>query len=337
MTRTRLLLLGHLLAAALVALPAHADEYDEVGRLTQANQLTEALARADRFLGQRPRDPQMRFLKGVIQLNSGQRAQAIDTFTQLTQDAPELPEPYNNLAVIYAQQRDYDKARDTLERAVRANPEYSTAYENLGDVYASLASRAYGQALKRDARNLQISSKLEAVRTVFTAKPGSGAATTASAPAAAVIAVAPATTAPAAAPRTMPSSSAAAPAAPEAARPDTGGAAASADVETAVRAWATAWSGKDLAGYLAAYSPDFRPASGQSRSTWEQERRSRILGKSRIGVELRNLNVVVRGQTATASFQQIYSSDQVNETNAKTLELVRRNGGWVIAKEVATR
>ena len=104
-----------------------------------------------------------------------------------------------------------------------------------------------------------------------------------------------------------------------------------------VRAWATAWSGKDLAGFLAAYSPDFKPANGQTRSTWEQERRSRILGKARIGVEVRNLAVTVRGQTATAVFQQIYSSDLLNETNAKTLELVRRNGAWVIAKETATR
>ncbi len=57
-------------------------------------------------------------------------------FTKLSEDYPELPEPYNNLAVLYAQQKQYDKARTALEMAIRTHPSYAIAYENLGDIYA---------------------------------------------------------------------------------------------------------------------------------------------------------------------------------------------------------
>src|SRR2546425_9737176 len=74
-------------------------------------------------------------------------------FTKLTQDYPELPEPYNNLAVIYASQGQYEKARAALEQSIRTHPSYATAYENLGDVYAKLASQAYDKALQLDSSN----------------------------------------------------------------------------------------------------------------------------------------------------------------------------------------
>jgi tetratricopeptide (TPR) repeat protein len=46
-------------------------------------------------------------------------------FSKLTEDYPELPEPYNNLAVLYAQQKQYDKARTALEMAIRIHPGYA--------------------------------------------------------------------------------------------------------------------------------------------------------------------------------------------------------------------
>src|SRR5947209_4483752 len=135
------------LAAILVTpLAALADDYADVNQLAKQGKYADALAKADQYLTAKPRDPQMRFLKGVIQAESGHRAEAIATYTQLTQEYPELAEPYNNLAVLYAQDNEYDKAREALEGAVRANPGYATAYENLGDVYAKLASQSYAKA-----------------------------------------------------------------------------------------------------------------------------------------------------------------------------------------------
>ncbi|MEJ6022731.1 tetratricopeptide repeat protein [Ramlibacter sp. PS4R-6] len=149
---------------------ARADDYTDVNRLVQARQYDQAMAKAEQYLAAKPRDPQMRFLKGVILAESGKRAAAIEAYLQLTQEYPELPEPYNNLAVLYAQQNDYDKARDALEGAVRANPNYATAHENLGDVYARLASQSYAKAQQIDPANTSAPPKLALVRQLLAPK-----------------------------------------------------------------------------------------------------------------------------------------------------------------------
>lgn len=107
------------LSATLVFSAAHADEYADVSQMVRAGKLPEALIKADQYLAGKPRDPQMRFLKGVIQRDTGKTSDAISTFTRLTEDYPELPEPYNNLAVLYAGQSQFDKARTALEMAIR--------------------------------------------------------------------------------------------------------------------------------------------------------------------------------------------------------------------------
>ena len=154
-------MMGSLMLLALLApLAAHADDYSDVNRLISARQFPQALAKADSYLAGKPRDPQMRFLKGVIQSETAKTGDAIETFNQITLDYPELPEPYNNLAVLYAGQSQFDKARATLEMAIRLNPSYATAHENLGDVYARLASQSYSRALQLDAGNASLRPKL---------------------------------------------------------------------------------------------------------------------------------------------------------------------------------
>ncbi|MGC1176069.1 tetratricopeptide repeat protein, partial [Polaromonas sp.] len=159
------------LAAALFVTAAHADDYADVNALVRSGQLPQALAKADQYLAAKPRDPQMRFIKGVIQTEAGKPNDAIATFTKITQDYPELPEPYNNLAVLYAGQNQFDKARAALEMAIRTNPSYATAHENLGDVYAKLASQAYSKALQLDGGNSAVPPKLALIRTLFNAEP----------------------------------------------------------------------------------------------------------------------------------------------------------------------
>jgi len=158
-----------LLVLTCAAMPTRADESVEVSQLLRAGKLSEAMTRADAYLSTKPNDPQMRFIKGVIQRNSGKQAEAIATFTKLTEDYPELPEPYNNLAVLYAGQGQFDKARVALEMAIRSNPGYATAHENLGDVYAKLASQAYDKALQLDSGNTSIAPKLALLRELFSA------------------------------------------------------------------------------------------------------------------------------------------------------------------------
>src|ERR1700704_6775480 len=165
---TRLAKLGRgvvsLSACCLLAFAARADDLQDASRMLKAGQHQQALERVNKVLAAKPRDPQARFLKGLIFTDQGNTKDAIDIFTKLTQDYPELPEPYNNLAVIYASQGQYEKARTSLEQSIRTHPSYATAYENLGDVYAKLASQAYDKALQLDSSNAGAQNKLSLVR-----------------------------------------------------------------------------------------------------------------------------------------------------------------------------
>ena len=156
-----------ILAFVMALGAAHADEYGDVNTLVRQGKTDEALAKADAYIAGKPRDPQMRFLRGVILSEQGKQADATAVFTQLTQDFPELPEPYNNLAALYAAQSQFDKARAALEMAIKLNPDYATAHENLGDVYARLAAQSYGRALKLEAGNTTAPPKLALVRQMF--------------------------------------------------------------------------------------------------------------------------------------------------------------------------
>ena len=344
----RALVIAFSLAAGL----AHADDYADVNVLIRAGKLAEALARADQYIATKPRDPQMRFIKGVIQTESGKPADAISTFTQITQDYPELPEPYNNLAVLYAGQSQFDKARAALEMAIRTNPSYATAHENLGDVYAKLASQAYSKALQLDGSNAGVQPKLALIRTLFapdakSQRPGPGALSSGPVtPAPTSIAKSPAPTAPASIAK-LPTSTAPAvtaapaviavtPAAPlpaAASAPTAASSGSEKDVEAAVRNWAAAWSAKDMAAYLGSYGKDFDPPGKTERKAWEEDRRSRIMGKSRISVKLGDLSVSVSGNKATAKFKQTYSADTLNVTSRKTLDLMKAGEKWVIVRE----
>jgi tetratricopeptide (TPR) repeat protein len=317
----RLLAISVAVAAALSAplAMAQTEDYAEVNRLMRAGQMTEALTKVDQFLATKPRDPQMRFLKGVIQTESGKPTDAIATFSKLTEDYPELPEPYNNLAVLYAGQSQFDKARAALEMAIRTNPSYATAHENLGDVYAKLASQAYSKALQLDAGNAAVAPKLSLIRNLFAADARGARPAT----------VAAAATAPAA--TTRPATATAAVTAP--AQPAAVSGAVQDDVESAVQAWAKAWSSKNMPGYLGAYAPSFKPPGGQSRSEWEADRKARILPRNRIGVDLSDINVTVNGDQATAKFRQAYSSDNLNVTSRKTLDMIKSGNRWLIVRE----
>lgn len=129
-----------------------------------AGQASTAMQRADEFLATHPKDAQMRFVKGVMLSDAKRNDDAIVLFQKLIEDYPDLAEPYNNLAVLYAGSGDYAKALATLEQALRTNPSYATAHENLGDVHAALAAQSYARALKLDPTNVTVPPKLTIVR-----------------------------------------------------------------------------------------------------------------------------------------------------------------------------
>jgi tetratricopeptide (TPR) repeat protein len=344
--RRRLLALGA--AVLIVALPARADDLQDATKLLKAGQHQQALERVNKMLSSKPRDPQARFLKGLILTEQGKTREAIDIFSKLTQDFPELPEPYNNLAVIYASQGQYEKARTSLEQSIRTHPSYATAYENLGDVYAKLASQAYDKALQIDSSNTGAQNKLSLVRELV-GGPSAGAKpplVVAQAPAGAEKPPAekpPAEKPPAekpAAPKPAPEKPAVEkpvaqkPAAekPAAEKPATD---ATAEVVAELNAWAQAWSNKDANAYLSYYAKDFKTPGGESRAEWEKARRSRIAAPKSISVAIASPKATMTGPNQVkVTFRQTYKSDVLKTiSSTKTLVMVKNDGRWQIQQE----
>ena len=138
-------------------------------------QYASARVKIDAALAADAKNPQARFLRGVVQADQDQPDEALATFQGLTEDFPELPEPYNNLAVIWAQRGQYEKARTALESAIASHPDYAIAHENLGDIYSRLAGAEYDRAVALDKTNKSAQAKLVLVRQLYAVAPSSNA------------------------------------------------------------------------------------------------------------------------------------------------------------------
>lgn len=300
--RIAILLCLALLAAALPA-GAASPAVDEAQQLVNRGRLEEALERLDRHLASAPQDAEARFTRGLVLVRLNRNEDAAKAFADLTRDYPQLPEPYNNLAVIYAQQGEYDKARDALEAALATHPSYPVAHENLGDIYAALAAAAYNRALSLDEGNASVRAKLGLIGQLDSLA-DSGAT---------VAARVPATVDPAAA------------------------AAVAYDANhltQLVQNWAAAWSAKDAEKYLSFYAPEFAPEGGTSRQAWEAQRRSRIGKPKRISVAVSELKIEPVGENRVqVQFQQDYESDLLTNRSTKVLELTAVDGQWRIRRE----
>ncbi|MFY9510579.1 MAG: tetratricopeptide repeat protein, partial [Rubrivivax sp.] len=108
----------------------------------------------------------LRFQLGVILLDLQRDVPAMDVFQRLTEDFPELPEPFNNIALLHARAGQLEQARQALEMALRNNPALVAARQNLGDIHLRLALQAWeavALALPADAalqRKLKLSREL---------------------------------------------------------------------------------------------------------------------------------------------------------------------------------
>ncbi len=359
--------LAALVAGLAVASPLYANlpsaGLNEIQDLVNAGRSAEALRKVESLLARTPDDPQLRFQRGVLLVDQKRTAEAIALFERMSRDFPTLPEPMNNLAVLYAEQGQIDKARAALESAVRSRPSYNTAYENLSSLNVRLASRAYARALQID--DSAGTPKLSMLKTLAGSRqdaPPVVMVAAAPAPAPVVPAPAPPLAAPPPPPVVAPVAPPVAPPPPAPApleqpvpgrsvpespndgngskvRPATANASQrrssddAKDVQAAVKAWASAWERKDMNAYIASYVPGFSGGDGSS-SRWQDGRRARIVNKTRISVELSGVTVELVGDDAAkVNFRQDYSADQLNVTGRKELEMVKRNGNWLIRKE----
>lgn len=392
------------LVSVLLAGAANAaTNVSDITALMKSGKQAEAVAMLESALKKDPQDPQLRFAKGVVLIEQKRTQEAIAVFLKLSEEFPNLPEPYNNLAVLYSQDNQYDKARAALNMAIKTNASYATAYENLGDVHARMAAQAYDKALNLNSDN-GVKSKLAILHTlgippvtkVAAIAPPAAAPVTSSVPAptvtastapaapaapaspadlekrpaadknavaaaiaaarqaaaglaaAAAPAPAPAPTAPVvtrtAPPAAAPVVVAAAPATAPAAVPAPAKAPAAKpapvvsdqdNILAAISTWSKAWAGKDMEGYLSAYDAGYKGTT-KSRAAWVAERKMRIMGKNSIQITVESPTVDLNGDTATASFRQIYVGGSVHSDGIKTLTLKKIGGKWQITNETST-
>jgi len=359
------LAIGLAFGAICASTASAADPVEEVFSLVSKGQYRQALTNVDRIIESNPKELNARFMRGVILSELNRPDEAIEAFKNLIADQPDLPEPYNNLAALFAQQRRYLDARDALEKAIRINPAYTTALENLGDLYLRLAGDVYAKAKNLEDASPETTRKLASVKNLIGgARDTQLAAADSSAKkpaetAAAAAASAPATTAkaeekPAAAKgkkgakaevakaevakaeptkaETAKTELAKGPDTPSNPEPEAGKSFDPAAVEQAVRNWASAWAGKDVEGYLASYAPDFRAPAG-GRAKWENARRERISKPETISIEIESLSIKQQKGKAVATFTQNYRSPIHKSNDNKILVLAQRDGEWRIVEE----
>ena len=100
-----------------------------------------------------------------------------------------------------------------------------------------------------------------------------------------------------------------------------------------VHDWAAAWQNKAIDDYLKHYAPDFQPAGKLTHADWLAQRRQRLSRPGAISIEIDKLQIQQSGDTASARFLQTYRVDAQTLTDRKTLELVLRDGRWLILRE----
>ena len=321
-----------------------ADDFKSIMQLIEKGEKEKAAQQIDQYLKTNPNDPQVIFIKGVVNAELGKYNEAIQAFTYLTEKHPSLPEPFNNLAVLYAELGDYDKAQKALESAIKTHPSYATAHVNLGDLYTKRATVAYNKALEIDKTNVQAKTKLSLIKKLFNAndiKPPVTPIT--SQPQVAVnndvnkkpiIAQATPT------PPTPPAASPASNIQPtknisqEAPTKNNASNTGDSEINTFITEWAEAWSSKNINGYLAKYSPNFKTPSGESFADWQESRKNRILGKDIITVEVSEPKITRKGDSfAQVTFKQKYTSNKLSQLSSKTLILRKDGAAWFIEQE----
>ncbi len=307
--------------------------YGDIQVLINDGQYNEALKLTNEQLSLNSSDIKLQFMKGLVLTRLDKYSEAEAVFIKLTKENPDLPEPFNNLAVVYAAQGKYEEAAESLQNAINTHPSYATAHENLGDIYAKMASRAYNQALELDTSNNAAREKLSLLNELITAPPKSNAEKTA------VAAVSepkpdvkPAMQEPEPVKEVEVQKPAVAPVEKENAEEVK--AKNRNAVEESIKNWANAWSAQDLEKYLASYGKDFVPPKGLSRAAWEKERRIRLRKPRFIKVTLSDMKINLHGKDyAEIRFSQSYQADTYSDKVRKEILMRKVEGKWLITQE----
>ena len=251
-------------------------------------------------------NPEILFYKGIIETNLGKTNQAIDTFRGLTERFPELPEPFNNLAVLYAEKGQFRLAKEILEQAIKTNPSYLTAHINLGDIFTKMASEAYNKALEIDKSNNIAITKLSMITQLFNYNPNTKNTVINSINTKKEVKIT------------------------KLSKKEL-----KKVILNSIENWKTAWESKDVESYFDSYSSNFIYPNNMTKSQWQKYRTNRILPKKIISISISNIKFKFKKEKIIATFTQNYKSGRLNQTSNKSLTFVAESGQWFIVEETS--
>jgi len=246
-------------------------------------------------------NPQLLFINGVLLSENNKVDEAIKVFESLTKTHPNLPEPYNNLAVLYAQQGDFPKAKHALEQSIKTHPSYATAHINLGDLYTRMASESYNQALQIDGSNKSAKTKLSLIKKLFNFQPIRKN-----------IEITKKASNESEAPKIQELDS-------KKIIENTSNNISLTEIESFIDGWKTSWEQQNFESYINCYSLKFKNNNGQNFEQWKIYRKPRVTNKEKIEIKLTNIKITEINNGFEVSFIQEYKSGNIDSRTNKKL------------------
>ena len=246
-------------------------------------------------------NPQLLFINGVLLSENNKVDEAIKVFESLTKTHPNLPEPYNNLAVLYAQQGDFPKAKHALEQSIKTHPSYATAHINLGDLYTRMASESYNQALQIDGSNKSAKTKLSLIKKLFNFQPIRKN-----------IEITKKASNESEAPKIQELDS-------KNIIENTSNNISLTEIESFIDGWKTSWEQQNFESYINCYSLKFKNNNGQNFEQWKIYRKPRVTNKEKIEIKLTNIKITEINNGFEVSFIQEYKSGNIDSRTNKKL------------------
>lgn len=258
-----------------------------------------ALVEIDLLLESDSNNHNLLFFRAVTLTKLEQKDLAIKTYISLIEKFPKLPEPYNNLAVLYAEQNKLLEAKQILEKALKTNNSYSIAHINLGDVYTRMASDAYRKAFELD-KSPVANNKLQLINELFSYSPNmqrNDLVDTASKS--------------------------------EIKSKEQ----KLADLALFVERWKTSWEDKDLETYFSSYSKYFKVKGDINYKDWKRTRTEKIINKKEINIQLTKIKYKFKEGLWFINMSQAYNSGNYSDKENKTLVIINESGDYKIIEE----
>jgi tetratricopeptide (TPR) repeat protein len=270
---------------------------EEIQRLIDQNSFSLAATTGDQILIEQPTNAKIQFLTAYAYQMDQQMNRAKELYEHLIQEYPELPEPRNNLAMIYLDKGNSDKASQLLIDALNTHSSYSMAYNNLGRIYRSIASATYRQAVSESNQPVE-SPKIELIALSNLSLPDPPVIVT---------------------------------------QPVIRSVVNSANVQTLlieqVKKWAKSWNDKDFPTYISFYSANHSP-SFDTHIAWVEHRRNRIMRPGTINVVVSDIEIREQGEnSAIINFKQTYDSLNYSDKVLKQIGFRRIGSTWKISDE----